>query len=587
MSYFNFPRLLVTIFLSVLAFCGCALGQQGNSDPFNGGSSAGATGLRPSNSPDSESVSNRGDEGKVIEFKSQTSLVQVPAVVTDPTGKHIHGLTKADFKVLENGKAQNIASLEEIIPVPGVLPAPVKPARTFTNLPTEDGKARLITVLVLDELNTPFLSQANARAQLAKYLASHLDASQALGLLVIGRKGITVLSQLNSDPAQLIASLKKAGGELSRMEQFSNDAQAIAALGDMPSSLLRGSSAGESPELFFRRFELKQDAMEASYTQAQSIESTLRAFLAIAWSLSGVPGRKSLIWITGSFPFYLDSYTSVPGDGSLRVLYDRVLKALNDAQIAVYPLDARGLLGDPAFSAENAGSLLGAEAPALLRQSTQNSMKTFAEMTGGIAYYNTNDLAGAFGRAVEDSSAYYLLSYYLDHRNNRAGWRKLRVQVSSKDAVVRSRAGYLVSDVAMNPELTHKADVDFALASPFESTGIPITQHWQGTVADGAKRKMGFVLNVPAAELIDEADKNRIDVEFTAQATSSKGVVARTVTQTNKGIIIPETLAKLKAEGVLYGNFLDLAPGDYQVRFIVRNNLNGKIGSLIVPLSVN
>jgi hypothetical protein len=54
-----------------------------------------------------------------------------------------------------------------------------------------------------------------------------------------------------------------------------------------------------------------------------------------------------------------------------------------------------------------------------------------------------------------------------------------------------------------------------------------------------------------------------------------------------KGLIVPETLAKLKADGIVYRNFLDLSPGDYQVRFVVRDNLSGKIGSVIVPLTVN
>jgi VWFA-related protein len=542
--------------------------------------------IQPPAGPPAGDVSGRADMGKAILFSAQTSLVQVPVVVTDPTGKHIHGLTKADFKILEDNKAQNIASLEEVIPDQSSPPSPAQPADTFTNLMGDESKPRSVTVIVLDEVNTPFLSQAYARGQLIKYLGDHLDSAQPFGLIVIGGRGITVLSKIDSDPVELLAALKKAGGEISAMEQFSKDAQAIASVGDSPSALLGGSSRGASPELVFRRFMLKEDAIEGSYTQARTIETTLRSFLAIAWSLSGVPGRKSLVWITGGFPFYLDSYTSVPGDSGMRALYDRMVKALNDAQISVYPIDARGLVADPTFSAESTGSLLGAGAPALLQQSTISSLQTFAEMTGGVAFYNTNDVGGAFGRATQDSSSYYLLSYYLDHRNNKSGWRKLRVVVARKDAAVRARAGYLITDVTVNPEVTHKADVDFALNSPFESTGIRINLRWEGIIADGSKKKVGFVLQVPAAELVEEGDRNRIDSEFLAQATS-KGAVAGNASQASKGFIVPDTLAQLKKDGVVYRNFLDLAPGTYRVRFVVRNNLNGKIGSVIVPLTVN
>jgi len=542
--------------------------------------------LQPSNNPaDNERVGS-GDQGKLIQFKSQATLVQVPVVVTDAAGKHIQGLNKTDFKILENGKPQSITGFEEITPGKGVVAASTTPAGTFTNLTPGDSRPRSLTVIVLDEVNTPFLSQAYARGQLIKYLANHLDSSQPMGLMVIDRKGLTELSGLDADPAELIAILKKASGKVSEMERFNGDAQAVASVGSQPSSVLGGIRPGDSPEAKIRGFILQQDAINAADTQARAIETTLRAFLSLAWSLSGVPGRKSLVWVTGSFPFTLGSFAAVPGDANTRALYERTLKSLNDAQISVYPLDARGLTTDPKYSADTQGSMLGVSAPDALRQSSLNSLKNFAEMTGGIAYYNTNDLASAFGRAVQDSSSYYLLSYYLDHRNNKPGWRKLQVVVSRKDAEVRARAGYLVTDVAVNPERTHKADVEFALISPFESTGIPITEQWQGVQADGSKKKIGFVLQVPVTGLIDEADKNRIDVEIVAQATN-KGVSAGTLSQTMKGLIVPETLAKLKADGIVYRNFLDLSPGDYQVRFVVRDNLSGKIGSVIVPLTVN
>jgi hypothetical protein len=138
----------------------------------------------------------------------------------------------------------------------------------------------------------------------------------------------------------------------------------------------------------------------------------------------------------------------------------------------------------------------------------------------------------------------------------------------------------------VNPEVTHKADVDFALNSPFDSTGIGITQQWERLSPGGSKKKIGFALQVPASDLIDQADKNRFDMEIVARATR-KGAIADTVGQTVKGMLPPEALAKIKADGIVYRNSLSLPPGEYQVRFVVRNNLSGRIGSLVVPLTVN
>jgi len=577
---------MLSTLLCALVATSCAAQSISSTDPWTGGSASGATGMQPTNAPAMD-VGHNGSDDKLLQFKSETTLIQVPVVVTDRSGNHIHGLTKADFTILENGKAQKIATLEEIVPASGASTTPIagNPGGVFSNMTPDESKPRSLTVLLLDEVNTAFLDQSYGRKQLVKYLANHLDSSQPTGLMVLTGKGVSVLSPLDSDPATLITALKKASGKVSEMESYDNDAKAVAA-GQAQFSGLGGIRPGDSPENRIRAFMLAENATTATNIQARAVETTLRGLLSIALSLSGVPGRKSLVWVTGSFPFDLDNFGALPADVNMRALYERTLNALNDAQVSMYPVDARGLLSDPTFAGDNVGSLLGPGTSDALRQSTITSLKNIAAMTGGVAYYNTNDLTGAFGRAAQDSSSYYSLTYYMDRHNTKPGWRKLQVEVPRKDTEVRARAGYLVTDLAVNPERTHKADVEFALISPFESTGIPITSQWQGLLADGTKRKIGFVLHVPATNLLDEADQNRIDVEFVAQATNN-GVPAGTVSQTLKGAIRPDTLAKLKADGVVYNNVLNLSPGDYQVRFVVRDNLNGKIGSVIVPLTVN
>jgi VWFA-related protein len=583
-------RFHFVLLISASLLCTSASAFAFQSDPYGGNSPPGTSSVLgiPLKEPDTppDRVTGQAEGGKQIEFKSQTTLVRVPVVVTDSSGGHLHQLSKSDFKVLEDGKPQTIASFDEIIPDNSVRAATPPSSNTFTNMTSDVSKANSVVVMLIDKVNTPFLSQADARRQLIKYLADHLNSSQPMALMAITGKGLRVLSPFGTDPKVLMAALKNVSGEVAPKEQFSDDSQIIVADGEQPIGLAAPIGINESPDHVIRRFTLAEDSVQGAVTQQRTIETTLRAFLQMAWSLSGVPGRKSVIWVTGSFPFYLENYTSVPGDPTLRALYERVLKAFADAQISVYPVDARGLLTDSAYAGTSGVSFFGPDASSQLDQSTFDSLKVFAKMTGGVAYYQTNDLAGAVDHAVEDSSSYYLITYYLDRRNNKPGWRQLQVQVSRKDAKVRARAGFLVTNLAVNPELSHKADVDFALASPYESTGVRITEHWLGVAPSGDKKKVGFVVNVPAQDLIDESDKNRFDVEFIAQA-ERKGVAAGSVGQTIKGSAAPENLAKLKADGVLYRNSLELSPGDYQVRFIVRDNLTGRLGSVIVPLTVN
>ncbi len=578
-------RQLLILWCCIIFLPTCALAQE--NDPFTGQPASPST---PGSIPEADVHHSRGaDEERKLAFKSQTILVQVPAVVADKAGNHVHNLSRGDFKIFENGKEQRIAIFEEVNTGSSHSAQAKNPPNTFSNF-TLERQPFAITVIALDTINTPFLDQTFGRKQLIKYLADNLESGRVFGLVVIGSKGLQVISGLNSDPASIVAALKKASGEMSPMESFGTDGKIAAASGEGASELTGGTPA--DPVARMQQFILSADSVQGSYQQTRAIEDTLKAFLAIAWSLSGVPGRKSLIWATGSFPFNLDSPSSLPG-GSLSILYERTMEALNHAQVSVYPVDVRGLVSTtPTADATYSGSLSGpgfADAAAdrsWLQTSSVQSLENFAEMTGGRAFFNNNDVSTGFKRAADDSSSYYLLGYYVDNLNTKPGWRKLQIQVARKDVEVHARTGFLVTNATIDPELTHKEDVAFALSSPFDSTGLEVTVRWQGISPDGDKKKVGFAVHLPASGVIDERDKNRFDIDFIAQA-SKVGAPVGNAGQTIKGTVPPASMDKIKADGILYQNALELPAGNYQVRFVVRDNLSGRIGSVSAPLTVN
>jgi VWFA-related protein len=119
----------------------------------------------------------------------------------------------------------------------------------------------------------------------------------------------------------------------------------------------------------------------------------------------------------------------------LSALYERTVEALTKAQVSVYPVDVRGLVNPvgiadasrrDAPAPEQAGNNIWAF------QKGINSLTRFADMTGGNAFANTNDLAACFKRAADDASSYYLVTYYLGQQNNRSGWRTLNVKVEKR-----------------------------------------------------------------------------------------------------------------------------------------------------------
>jgi VWFA-related protein len=574
-----------------------ALGQTGDiSSPSTPGYAD--PGLVPFSYPNSKDTTaaltstNANQEGK-IRFHAQTVLVQVPIVVTDKSGNHIHGLTKEDLHVFESGKEERIASFEEIVTTNTNLPVVERRTGEFTNLGLSDGQPRNITVIALDNINTPFLDQYSGRSAVVNYLAENLDPGQVLGLMVMTSRGIRVIQGLTSDREQLIQALKQAGGGMPSTQGVTEKAEANAAVGDLPEGppvqLARGN-----PVAAARAYIEYGDALNAAVKQPEAIEWTLNAFLEIAWSLSGIPGRKSLIWATGGFPFQISSPAQVPGRGDLASLYERTMQALAAAQISVYPVDVRGLV-------ENTSTVIGATSGQKLasqigdlhamQQSTIDTLNLLADMTGGRAFYNSNDLATSFKRAAGDAASYYLATYYLDTHNNSAGWRELKVKTDRKGIEVRAREGFFVTNATMNPDAMRTADVTYALASPIEGTGVPMTVKWLGISGDGARKRAEFLVHMPPGGISIEAanGQNHLNFDYAAAAYVNDGKTIKAAVTTGKTVspVVPDAqMASLRHNGIDMKNALELAPGQYTVRVVIRDNITGTIGSVTAPLVV-
>lgn len=596
MSNYRAPRLLLLIFvLSSLAFPqgrGGGGGARSGSTVQPGTDARNAAVLGRSGASDLILRPNSANDEPRVEFRTQTVLIQVPVVVTDKSGKHIHGLSKESFNVFENGKPVNVAAFEELTASTAPINTPAATPGQFRNLALAGPQPHNVIVIALDTVNTPFLDQAYGRKELIKFLARNIDSGEVLSLMLITSHGLKVVQGLTGDPVHLAAALKKASGEISQMETVGIEPQADAATGDMPRTTF---SPYADPLAAIDSFVEYGDAIEAEFRQQNAIETTMNGFLGIAWSLSGVPGRKSLIWATGGFPFSMTSADSVPG-GYLSTLYERTMLALNESEISVYPVDVRGLMNNSLFAdASRSNSVSGATAlrqmtnRGWLQQSKFDTLNDFADMTGGKAFYNTNDLAGSFKRAADDGASYYMLGYYLDTHNTKPGWRKLQVKLAQKekDVEIRSRTGFFVTNATMNPGLTRDIDMSNALRSPIEGTGVPMTVEWITVASDGDRKKAEFLAHMPAGSLsFDPAGRDQLNFEFAAMAYDKNGKEAGKALQRFTRPVPPDQLATVRANGVGFRNAIELGPGTYTVRFVVRDNVTGKVGSVTAPLTV-
>jgi VWFA-related protein len=535
-----------------------------------------------------------------VKFSTRSELVLIPTLVTDKSGNHIKGLTKDDFTVLENGAGQTISTFEEITSEAHRVSRPRNP-NEFSNSLAGGASSKRITLIVLDLLNTPFTDQAYARKDLLKYLTQSVDQREPTALYTLTRSGIHVVHDFATDPRVLVAALHRVKGDSSQLVDSQTTVE------DITGSASPDGSAGVDPGEVQSETQKIQTMMEdaelnfQSFQQRLAITYTLEGMQQVAQALGGFPGRKSLIWAGGGFPFSVSDNTmqlAPAGRDSLTdvlPLYERTWKLLNDAQIALYPVDVKGLQNVSLASASvrNPGARGGrnyARNMTWRQLDTQSTLQTFAAMTGGRAYYNSNDLVKGFRDAVNDSAEYYMLGYYVDRSKTKPGWRKLAVKVKRDHVEVRARSGFFVTNATTDPENSRNNDISSALQSPLDYTSLALVARWDKIEAgkDPGKKHVNFEMHLaPDASLIDAADNNHLALEFVALAKTPEGKGAGDPTLKKvDSHLTAANVSAITGSGIGYKGALDLAPGEYTVRFVVRDSLSGRAGSVAAPLKV-
>jgi len=507
-------------------------------------------------------------------------MVMVPAIVTDRAGARIADLAHDDFTILEDGHEQAVAYFSHVVSRPDVVQRRPVPANQASNV--FEGSSDRLTIIVLDLMNTSFLEQNDAHQQLMKLLSESLNTTEPICLLTIEGGAVNVIHDFTTDPAVLAEALKQVRSHRSPQESLQADQAAFSDLVASQPAFSKNARARMAMAIT----KLNMMSMGADIQRREAtlgIKETLNSLREIGEAFAGLPGRKSLIWATGGIPFDIDDVARFRlRSPDLVSLYENAWQALNRAQIAVYPLDLEELLNRYHVGPQNEQPLY-RTAPAGSRVS---NLELFAEKTGGKMCYASSDMTNCFQEAAKDSTDYYLLGFYRKSSDTKPGWRKLTVRVRRPNTQVRARSGYLVRGIQDERD-SRKEDLLLGLTSPLEYTDLPVTVQWTERTDIAAKKSVGFLFILPpAVATIDEADKNHISLDFAALAKSATGAPVGDFSKTLEGRLDPDTASKLNSQGAIYPGTMDLAAGDYTLRFVVRDNLSGRMGTASAHLTV-
>jgi VWFA-related protein len=338
-------------------------------------------------------------------LKSESALVVLDVVVTDKKGQPVHGLKAADFTVLEKGQKMTLQSFEEYRADQAAppVPPPAKQAigpNVFTNITDTAGNGPL-NIVLMDALNTPMADQMYMREQMLEYVKKVPPGTR---IAIFGLSDhLYLLQAFTTDPAVLNADVQ----------------------------MFRAQKAAVPP------------ALRRVYTLA-AIENLARY-------LSDLHGRKNLIWFAGSFPRVIPDGDQENGFGAMANFADDMKWTANllmRSQVAVYPVDARGLFSNPEMSAA-VGTPPGPNSQLHFLDQVAHrhiGMNVLAEGTGGKAFYDTNGLKEAVQEAITDGSNYYTLAYVPTDRQWDDRYRGLRVELNQPGVELFYRHGYFAYD---------------------------------------------------------------------------------------------------------------------------------------------
>ena len=540
-----------------------------------------------------------------------THLVLVDAVITDKQGKPITGLRPEDFVVEENGKVQKISTFAA--PGENMVAGQPLPPGIYSNRPQYRSPGGPVTAMLLDALNTPYSDQGYARRQMLSFVQQQYKPGQRMGVFSL-TGSLNVLQDFTRDPDILYAALQRYKPQ---PQQFASAgrAQTSAASGEATTgSTVAAIDAGTAPLRIAGDSGLRgggpgaanasADAAVAAFAGAQVFYDedrravmTLAALNSLGRILGGLPGRKNIIWVTGNLPFSLVPENSTMTDAELEETLPsldtrrvgqhaagnqaatfrqshadeiRELAArLASAQVAVYPVDARGLSISTA-------------------QDAQETMREMARETGGRAYVNQNEIKVGVERAFEDTSAAYTLGYYPENKKYDGKYRQIKIKVKRDGVEVQNRRGYMAIDPTQVKGYNPTQEVASALSDVVPSTLVAFTARVQPPSANkSAKDKVGvdFLVDANTLSTEDASGGKKLNVAFYAAVYSPEGKMLSNRSMKVDQAFDANTYQQILQHGLLLHMDLDAQPGTNQVHLGVQDVRTGMVGTLQAPLS--
>jgi VWFA-related protein len=513
-------------------------------------------------------------------FRAGTTLVDFTIVAVDARGNPVTDLRKDEIAILEDDSNRPVAFFQfegtpTSPPAIAIPPTPLPPA-AFTNRTgyAPNGPRHLIAI-VLDLINTSIAGQVQLQTELVHYL-KQLPTEAHVGLYAISEHAVAI-HDFTQDTESLRARLEKG--------DITVNARGLATTRDTLGMVAAARAEQQSSLKAMLDAQGRSEGDVNMQIAKLRRRLTLAALDSVGQHLAGVPGRKSMVWISHGFALtdYYGTYTDQVSGTS---------QQLATRDVAVYPVEAGGVVGDSAsgVSDQSFGSTKGHSpsqntfgvtsanrSGAVDRGRVQGTGELIAAITGGRVIRNNNDLTEGLRAASDDLRGTYSVGFYaVTNPDNQ--WHRLRVRVSRRGVTLRHRQGYLSASTAVSQsrEWPEEQWNDVAYR-PLISTAVRLDAH---AMFSGGTLKLA--LNVASEDLQFRQTDSRlvadVDIAVVEKTTEPTNVRVQSASvDVATAVTLPPTVA-------VASEFI-LNPDTKSVRVVVRDKSTGRYGSVDLPLA--
>jgi VWFA-related protein len=506
-------------------------------------------------------------------FKANAELVLTNVVVRDAkTGEFVRGLKQSDFKVLENGKPQQISSFDfQSVE----MATPLKEATVMGLAAGVNGPGGKAAVVAKPE------DLLNHRLIVMFFDLTSMQPEDLDRCVKAARDFLTNTMQ----PADLVA-LVSLDQTLKVDQDFTSDKAVLAnEVGIYNGTEGQGFAAGATANSNQVEDTTGYTPDESEYNDLNT-DRELFALRAISKSLEKVTEKKSLLYFSGGI-----SRAGIENQASLRAAINAAVRA----NLSIYSVDTRGLQAISPLGDASTGSTRGSGAfngGALANSmsanfASQEVMATLSSDTGGKAFFDSNDFAPAFAQVQRDTSAYYAIGFHSTNPARDGKYRKLTIKLKRPGVKLEYRPGYYApADFKHAGREDRERELEEELASDLPATDVAVYLDAMYFRLDENRLFVPVSLIVPGSQIpfVKGGDKDKATLDILGEVVDEVKRPIGRVRETVKLNLDPTLQARQK--NIEYTTNFNLPPGKYHVKFVVRENQTGRMGSFEADITL-